>query len=347
MKANYRVLIILFTIFISVSLSAQEKNVNLNWLNFKNVQENFLQKQKPILIYLYKDNCDSCKIMNDTVFGLSEVANYLNVLFYPIKLNAEAKDTITFFNGQKFAKSSDKAYHDIVYFLAGEKPIFPSLICFNKQAQGAVFPNFKDRNHIFPILIYYSEEVYLSTSYEKFEEYYFKAYPPGRKQIMTRLLIKWKTYNELAGLMKQKKKKVLIDLYYNFSTTATMMRTRTYNDPKIAQYLNEKFYNITVEAKYQDTINYKGIKYINENLSHGYHQFVIAALEGKMKFPAFIILDEELNLLNRIQMYKTPEDIEPILKYYGEDKYKNMDYKTFLKSFESSFKSEDKKKGDN
>lgn len=335
MKKNF-----IFLVFIvSFNLSAQEnlEIKNINWLTFEETGLKFESYQKPIMVYLYEDNCDSCKIMENETFLNQEVVNYLNILFYSIKLNVATTDSLTFFNGQKFGKNPNKKYNDIIYTIIGEEIQLPAILMFNKQAQGTLFTGFKDRDHLFPILIYYNEIIPNSLEYSVFEEQYFKAYPIGLQQIVTRLNIKWKIFDEMLEIQQTKPRKILIDIYYNYSISATMMRTQTFNDPIIAKYLNEKFYCTTVEAQGNDSITLKNVTYVNSGEAHKYHQFAIAAMDGKMFFPAFIILDENYNLLDRIQVYLTPKELEAILIYYGDDIYKTKTYTDFITTFDSSF----------
>jgi len=334
-----KVLLFLVTIFstnlFSQTLDNEIKTVN--WKTFEEVGKLFDTTQRPVLVYLYANYSDSCKLMFDSTFTNQEVVSYLNAVFYNIKLDVASDKPITFFDGKTYNKQPNKLYHDIVNTLIGENISLPAILMFNKDAQGEVFWGYKDRDHIFPVLIYYNEEIYKSTTYPIFEENYFKAYPVGMKQIITKLNIKWNSFSEMLELQKVTPKKILIDIYFNYSIAATMMRTKTYNDPIIANYLNNNFYATTVDARTEDLITIKGVTYKNPGAAHGFHEFPIAVLNGKMSFPAFIILDEDFNLIDRVQAYLTPEDIEPILNYYGGNFYKTMTYENYKLIFKSSF----------
>jgi thioredoxin-related protein len=211
------------------------------------------------------------------------------------------------------------------------------MILFTKKAEGTVFQGFKDRDKIFPILIYYAESIYESTNYQNFEKEYFKAYPIGQRQIITRLNIKWKTLPEAMELQKQSPKKIFINLYDNYSISATMMRLQTYNSSINANYLNQNYYCVNIDLKTTDTLEFMGQKFINEKAAHGYHQLPIALLNGKMTLPAFIIFDEQLKFIGREQRYFTPEDFEILIKFVGENAYKTQNIEDFKKNFISSF----------
>ncbi len=329
-------LLILMTI-LSLNIFAQPENDSIDWIDIEEVSELFTERQKPVMIYFYKDDCDSCRLQETTTFSLPEVANYINILFYPIKININTKDTIKFFDGKSYINSQKNGgMHDLTYMLCGEQDTFPTIVIFSKRAQGRAFYGYKNRDEIFRRLIYYAEDIDKWTEYEQWEKYHKKGYPPGQEQIVTRLLVKWKTLDETSELHKKQPRKMLLNLYNYNKISSTLMRTQTFNQPDIAKYLNEKYYPVSIDVFTKDTLQIKGIDYINEDKPHKYHQLPIAALEGKMIFPSFIILDEDNKVIEKFQRYLTPDDIEIILHYYGEDKYKEQTIEEFKKTFKSS-----------
>ncbi len=325
-------------------LFAQNENdksldsILVNWKSFEETNKLFLKKQKPVMIFLYDKNDDSSSVMLKEVFGLDEVANYVNVLFYPVKLEIHSKDTLTFFDGTKYYNTGrNEGVHDLASKLASGKPQIPSVLIFSKEAVGTVYPGFKNRDYLFPILIYYAENAYKSTKYQDFEKYYLKTYPPGQKQIMTRVLVKWKSMEEAFELNKKVPKKIFVNLYNSYNISCTMIRLKTYNNPKIANYLNQNFYCVNLDVKSKDTIRIGAQTFINEGAAHGFHQLPITFLNGKMNFPAFLIFDEKSKYLDKKQEYMTPETFEPIIKFVGSNAYKKQTWDVYLKSFESEF----------
>jgi len=332
--------LIYFPFFVE-DANSQTDTSKVKWLSFEETKTLFEKKQKPVLVYFHDNLNDSSNLMLNKTFGLKEVANYANILFYPIKLDIYSKDTITFFDGARYTNSGKNGkIHDIVIQLLGKDFKYPSMILFTNKAVGSVFQGFKDRNHIFPILIYYAESVTESVVYEKFEKQYFKTYPVGQKQIMTRVLVKWKTFDEIEELMNKNPKKILVNLYDNYNISSTMQRLKTYNNPIISNYLSKHFYCINLDVKSLDSISFLGQKYINEKAAHGYHQLAIAMLNGKMQFPVFIIIDENNKLLDRFYGYKPPDDFETLIHFIGENAFKSQKWETFKKNFKSSFEKE-------
>ena len=119
-----------------------------------------------------------------------------------------------------------------------------------------------------------------------------------------------------------------------------MLNLKTYNNPIIAEYLNKNYYCVNLDARTKDTLNFLSQKYINEGASHGFHQLPIAMLNGKMLFPAFLFLDENLKLIDRFQTYMIPEDFEILIQFIGENAYSGQNWEEYKKSFKSSFSDE-------
>ncbi len=336
MKHFYPFLIFFFS---SIVVNAQNLPDSVHWISIEKAGELFLKKQKPILVYFYKNNCDSCRIQEETTFSNPEVANYINVLFYPVKINAETKDSLKFFDGNYYKNTGKYGkIHDLAYKLAGTTDSFPALVLFSRRAEGKSFFGYKNRDEIFRILIYYAEDIDVSTTFDDWYKYHKKGYPPGQKQIFTRLKIRWKTLDEALELNKKEPRKILLNFYNYNKISCSLLRTQTFNQAQIAEYLNEKYYPVNIDVFSQDTMTIMGQTYINENKPYKYHQLPIAALGGKMIFPAFIILDENEKVLIKVQEYMTPEKFEPLMKYYGDDFYKKEKYNTFMKEFKSKLK---------
>ncbi|NOZ35506.1 MAG: DUF255 domain-containing protein [Chlorobi bacterium] len=331
--------ILLILLILSGILKSQNTEDSVKWITIKQAGEQFLKKQKPILFYFYKDDCDSCRIQEKTTFSNPEVANYINILFYPVKINVETKDSLKFFDG-KYYKNTGKygKIHDLVYKLAGTADSFPALVLFSRRAKGQSFFGYKNRDEIFRILIYYAEDIDLSVPFADWYKYHKKGYPPGQKQIITHLKIHWKTLDEALKLNKKEPRKILLNFYNYNKISCSLIRTQTFNQQQIANYLNKNYYPVNIDVFSQDTLKIMGQTYINENKAYKYHQLPIAALDGKMTFPAFIILDENEKVLIKVQKYMTPENFEPLMKYYAGNFYKTENFNNFMKHFKSSFK---------
>jgi thioredoxin-related protein len=83
---------------IAFSAQGQIADLKVKWYTLKDALE--LQKKQPkkILIDIYTDWCGWCKKMDAETFNHPVIAQYLNQYFYPVKFDAESKDSVIFAN---------------------------------------------------------------------------------------------------------------------------------------------------------------------------------------------------------------------------------------------------------
>jgi len=329
-------ILIISALLISIlAFSQQKEKLNVEWKTVEEVGKLFAQTQKPVLFFIYSNKNDSSLMMLDSIFSNPEVSNYINVLFYPVKIEADTKETITFFDNTTYTFNASTGRHGIIDFLTGGMPYYPSMVCFNRKAQGSVFQGFKNRDAIFPILTYYAEDISNSTTYDEYYKNYIIAYPPGKTQTMTRVLVRWKEFEEAFEQNKTNPKKLFIDVNNNYKVSCTVMMLATYNHPKIAAYLNEHFYPIRLNAMSNDTINAWGSEFVNKNEGHPYHSLAVALMDGKMQFPAIVFFNEDGKFIHRQNEFMSPEKLEAWLVYIASNKFMETTFDEFLKTFKT------------
>ena len=105
---------LLFTLLLIASTSivfAQKHKGPINWLTLEQADSLYKIKPKPMFIDVYTDWCGWCKRMDATTFQDKGIANYLNSNYYPVKLDAETKDSIMFLGHQYTNSQSIKVKH--------------------------------------------------------------------------------------------------------------------------------------------------------------------------------------------------------------------------------------------
>src|SRR5215213_5456884 len=104
---------------VSASVTGVPKE-SIQWLTLQQAEESNKKLQKPILIDLYTDWCGWCKVMDKQTYSNKQVAAYIMDKFYPVKLNAEQKQAITF-GGRTYQFNSNYRTHEIaLYFTQGQ-----------------------------------------------------------------------------------------------------------------------------------------------------------------------------------------------------------------------------------
>ena len=104
----------------------------------------------------------------------------------------------------------------------------------------------------------------------------------------------------------------------------------TFENPKIADYINKHYYAVKFDAETKTDIQFKdkGFKYVR-NGSTGYHELAAELTFGRMSFPTIVFLDEKLNVIQPIPGYKDPLQLDIIMRYFAEDYFKSMPWKKF------------------
>jgi thioredoxin-related protein len=318
----------------NTQLIAQGDNGLVNWLSIEEAQEKYKNNPKPMLIDIYTDWCGWCKHMMKTTYSNPNLAAYINNFFYPVKFDAETKDTITY-NGIVYKPTSKapKTPHELAIKFLGNNLSYPSTIFvannyeFNLLSQG-----YLDDKKIEPLLVFMVENLFKSVNYDDFSKQFNQAFYDTS---FVKNSPKYLSSKEIEKLQKKKTKKVLVNIYGSFCNSCKVLNATTLKDTAIANYINKHFYIMNLDVDANDTIIVKGQKYF-KTLINGYpmNNFAMKATNGRLSFPTIAVLDSDFNTLDALNAFLTPKSLMPILKYYAEDKYKQMNWNDFFNEYQ-------------
>lgn len=158
--------------------------------------------------------------------------------------------------------------------------------------------------------------------------------------------VHWLTVNEALELQQKEPKKIIMDFYTNWCGPCKLLEKNTFQNPDVAQYINEHFYAVKFNAEGNELVNFKGKEFSNPNYKdtkgRGYqHQFAQAFQVSA--YPTIIFLDENLDFIFPMKGYVEPKGIEPTLKVIASNAYKNIKTREEFESwknetFTSTFK---------
>lgn len=147
--------------------------------------------------------------------------------------------------------------------------------------------------------------------------------------------VKWLSWNEAAALAATDKnpKKVFVDVYTDWCGWCKKMDKDTFQNLEVAAYMTENFYMVKLDGEGAEPIEFKGKTYkFVPSGRKGYHELAAALMQGRLSYPTTIFLDEKFNMLSPVPGYQKPEPFLNIARYFGEDIYKEKDWKTYAEA---------------
>ena len=145
--------------------------------------------------------------------------------------------------------------------------------------------------------------------------------------------VNWYSWEEAHELSKQSPKKIFVDVYTNWCGWCKRMDATTFKDNTIVKYLNDNFYAVKFNAEQKEQIEFNGteFKFIAQG-RRGVHQLAYALLDGRLGYPAFVLLDESFARIMVSPGFKKADQLIRELTFAKEEKYKEMTWESFKSS---------------
>ncbi|MFO7998016.1 MAG: DUF255 domain-containing protein [Bacteroidales bacterium] len=144
---------------------AQEDQIN--WLTIEEAEALSRANPKKIFVDVYTDWCSWCRRMSSTTYTHPVIIRYINENFYPVKLNAEQSDPITF-RGTEFINQNAgqrRSAHDFAIALLRGKMGYPSVAFFDENLNLiTAISGYRPPEKMEPLLVFFSEDVFKESS---------------------------------------------------------------------------------------------------------------------------------------------------------------------------------------
>lgn len=159
--------------------------------------------------------------------------------------------------------------------------------------------------------------------------------------------IKWMSFQQALEAQKKAPKKIIVDAFTVWCGWCKKLDQETFKNADVVNFINKNYYAVKFNAEGNETITYQGKSYSNPNYNparaksrNSPHD--LANYLGVDSFPNLLFLDETGTYLGPIPGYKTPKQLEVILKLFTSNIYKNIksqeDYANYVANFKSTFK---------
>lgn len=158
----------------NITINKDDSKGLVKWYTFEEAVNLQKKTPKPIMVDVYTSWCGPCKMMSKNTFGNAIIAKYLNDHYYPVKFDAETRDSVKF-NGFVFANKNpegiQRPVHDFAVSILEGKLSYPSVVFLNediKKIQTVV--GYYQAEQFEPIMKFFGSGKYKEGSYEDFQK---------------------------------------------------------------------------------------------------------------------------------------------------------------------------------
>lgn len=139
--------------------------------------------------------------------------------------------------------------------------------------------------------------------------------------------IKWMSWEEAVKANEEAPKKIFIDVYTDWCGWCKRMDSSTFRDPKIIKELNDNFYSVKFNAEQKEQIDFNGnaFNFVDAG-RRGYHQLAYSLLDGRMAYPAFVMLNENFERVMLSPGYKQVDQLIKELTFTSTEAYKKVSW---------------------
>ncbi|NBC84210.1 MAG: DUF255 domain-containing protein [Bacteroidetes bacterium] len=151
--------------------------------------------------------------------------------------------------------------------------------------------------------------------------------------------VNWYTIEEAVELTQQEPRKIFVDVYTDWCGWCKVMDKNTFSHDLIAEYLNNNFYPVKLNAEQKEDIELgdKVYKFVDKG-QRGYHELAATLMNGKMSYPTVVFLNEKLQIIHIQPGYNKPKAFDEMARFFGDDHYLDKSYEQFIADYNSPIK---------
>lgn len=155
-----------------------EKTIQVDWMSWEQAIEKTKTGKKKILLDVYTKWCTWCKRMDEQTFNNPQMAAYINANFYPVKLDAQTKEDISYKNKvYRYVKSGSRGYHELAAEILGGQMSYPTIV-FLDEEQNVIqaIVGFKTAVQFEMIASYFATDSYMKIPWSTYQKQYHSSF---------------------------------------------------------------------------------------------------------------------------------------------------------------------------
>jgi thioredoxin-related protein len=147
--------------------------------------------------------------------------------------------------------------------------------------------------------------------------------------------VNWQPIQQAETLASKQHRKILIEIYAPWSEGFKELERSVMTQQAIAKYLNDTYVSVKFDAETREDVSFQGrnYKFVSQS-GVSFNELASELLRGQMVYPTFVFLEEDGSLIQTIQ-YRSPEQFEMIITYFGSDHHKKMPWKKYERVYQS------------
>lgn len=158
----------------------------------------------------------------------------------------------------------------------------------------------------------------------------------AKKNYVDSTKIEWLSWDEAQVRMAKEPRKVWVDVYTDWCGWCKHMDKTTFQNKDVIKYMNKYFYAVKFNAEKQDSIRFLGNMYYLDPET-GTSKLATELMRGQISYPTFIFMEEQFLNHFPIPGYQPVDKIEGILKFLGENAYKDTKWEEFMQDFKPTW----------
>lgn len=152
----------------NISTATIKGKESLKWLSLEEAEAAMKIKKKAVLIDLYTDWCGWCKVMDKKTYTNPEVIKYIEENFYPVKIDAETKKSLTW-KDKTYSYDQKYRVNTFALYLTNGQLSFPTTIVLPADdAAPQIIPGYLKVPEMELVLRYFGDNHFGKTPFESY-----------------------------------------------------------------------------------------------------------------------------------------------------------------------------------